>query len=80
MALIKCSECGNEISDKAKACIHCGCPIEEIDEMNEDVMDVETFILIALKNKEPKISIYHDVVFNYGLSLQEAKKLVDELS
>lgn len=27
MALIKCSECGKEISDKAMECIHCGCPI-----------------------------------------------------
>ena len=27
MALIKCSECGKEISDKAKECIHCGNPI-----------------------------------------------------
>ncbi len=27
MALIKCSECGREISDKSAACIHCGCPI-----------------------------------------------------
>lgn len=27
MALIKCSECGKEISDTAKECIHCGCPI-----------------------------------------------------
>lgn len=27
MALIKCAECGKEISDKASACIHCGCPI-----------------------------------------------------
>jgi len=27
MALIKCAECGKEISDKATACIHCGCPI-----------------------------------------------------
>lgn len=27
MALIKCPECGKEISDKAIACIHCGCPI-----------------------------------------------------
>lgn len=27
MALIKCSECGREISDKAAACIHCGCPV-----------------------------------------------------
>lgn len=27
MALIKCSECGKEISDKATACVHCGCPV-----------------------------------------------------
>ena len=26
MALIQCPECGKEISDKAKACVHCGCP------------------------------------------------------
>ena len=29
MALIKCKECGKEISDKATNCIHCGCPIEK---------------------------------------------------
>lgn len=27
MALIKCEECGKEVSDKAPSCIHCGCPI-----------------------------------------------------
>lgn len=27
MALIKCPECEREISDKAKVCVHCGCPI-----------------------------------------------------
>ena len=27
MALIKCPECGKEISDKASACIGCGCPV-----------------------------------------------------
>ena len=27
MSLIKCPECGKEISDKAPACIHCGCPL-----------------------------------------------------
>lgn len=33
MALIKCPECGKEISDQAKACIHCGYPLEtNIDE------------------------------------------------
>ena len=29
MALIKCSECGKEISDKATTCIHCGCPVSK---------------------------------------------------
>lgn len=28
MALIICVECGHKISDKAKSCPHCGCPIE----------------------------------------------------
>lgn len=29
MALIKCNECGKEISDKANTCPNCGCPIEK---------------------------------------------------
>lgn len=28
MALIKCKECGKEVSDKATKCVHCGAPIE----------------------------------------------------
>ena len=28
MAMIKCPECGNMISDKAPACIHCGTPLQ----------------------------------------------------
>ncbi len=28
MALINCSECGHQVSDKAKTCPNCGCPIE----------------------------------------------------
>lgn len=29
MALIKCTECGNEVSNKATACPKCGAPIEQ---------------------------------------------------
>ncbi|BFU76931.1 hypothetical protein ALC152_01460 [Arcobacter sp. 15-2] len=29
MALIKCEECGNQISDKADKCLHCGNPINK---------------------------------------------------
>ena len=28
MALIKCNECGREVSDKAQSCPSCGAPIE----------------------------------------------------
>lgn len=31
MALIKCPECGKEISDKAESCPNCGCPIEKME-------------------------------------------------
>ena len=34
MALIKCPECGKEISDKSKLCIHCGYPLEEENTIN----------------------------------------------
>lgn len=30
MALIKCPECGNEVSDKAASCPKCGYPIQNI--------------------------------------------------
>lgn len=30
MAMIKCPECGNNVSDMAKACIHCGFPISTL--------------------------------------------------
>lgn len=36
MALIKCPECGKEISDKAEKCIHCGCPIMTNFEQEEE--------------------------------------------
>ncbi len=29
MALIRCKECGHEVSDKASTCPNCGCPIEK---------------------------------------------------
>lgn len=34
MSLIKCPECGKEISDKAGVCPNCGCPIDNMDEKN----------------------------------------------
>lgn len=30
MALIKCPECGKDVSDKAQSCINCGCPLAAV--------------------------------------------------
>lgn len=34
--LIKCSECGKEVSDKANTCPNCGAPIKE-DEIKKEI-------------------------------------------
>jgi hypothetical protein len=44
MALIKCEECGREISDKAAACIHCGCPISKSDSVNSNNTERKEFV------------------------------------
>lgn len=48
MALIKCSECGKEFSDKAPACPNCGCPVETMEfpdvDLDEDSMENENDI------------------------------------
>lgn len=62
MALIKCPECGNQISDKASACIHCGFPLQQpkpqkIIWNNIDVTDLENFY-IGLSKQNKKSLIY----------------------
>lgn len=39
MALIKCPECGKEISDKAGECPNCGYPLEDMRVEKEEVAE-----------------------------------------
>lgn len=39
MALIKCPECGNEISNKSLACIHCGFPLTQLKKSNISIIN-----------------------------------------
>ncbi|MCI8282944.1 MAG: zinc ribbon domain-containing protein [Lachnospiraceae bacterium] len=41
MAMIQCPECGQEISDKAKKCIHCGKVFVEEKPVNEEIKCIE---------------------------------------
>ena len=63
MALIKCSECGKEFSDKASACPNCGCPTSEMVEspIVEDKKDNLDAIWKTVPEKKQLISqtTYH---------------------
>jgi len=51
MALIKCPDCGKEITDKATNCVHCGCPIN-IPKSSHDDENVNTQSSEEIKSDE----------------------------
>ena len=50
MALIKCTECGKEFSDKAGACPSCACPVDKMDKSLE--VEVKPEIKKEVNSKE----------------------------
>lgn len=50
MALIKCKECGQKISNKAKKCPHCGVPLIEKEKININlrIILIATLIIITV--------------------------------
>ncbi len=51
MALIKCTECGHEVSDKASECPNCGCPINNVDAVQEKPIEEELYVKEPQKKK-----------------------------
>lgn len=58
MALIKCPECGKEISDKSKACIHCGYPLDRT--AKENITLSEPAKLPEYKDKDETVEIKNE--------------------
>ena len=50
MALIKCSECGKEFSDKASACPNCACPNEIKKQVSKEFAELSKEERKELKN------------------------------
>ena len=48
MGLIKCSECGKEVSDKAKSCPNCGAPVGRSDKTNAFAITGFVFSIISI--------------------------------
>lgn len=62
MALIKCSECGKEISDKAKKCPHCGYDYNK-SKIHKNSIIVIVIIII--------LTISFLIIFQSNITLQE---------
>jgi len=79
MALIKCPECGSQVSDKASACIHCGYPIQE-KSSNEFTYSTSKKVIIPSMidnspQKVPAIKVVREVL---NLGLADAKSFVEQ--
>lgn len=75
MALIKCPECGKEISDKAKQCIHCGYPLDEITSTNPNHL-YKAVLVDYGTNKVQAIAKIREFT---GLGLSDAKRFSESL-
>lgn len=78
MALIKCSECGKEVSDRATTCPHCGCPMIAENHCVINGLDVDcSFIFNNEYDQEIKELIMMEKT---NLDLQIIEKIVYEWS
>lgn len=64
MSLIKCSECGKEISDKAPACPMCGNPLNVAVTTNSKPVEIE-----RTSKKWKKKRVWTVLVFIFGLMI-----------
>ena len=60
MALIKCPECGKEISDTAKQCPNCGFVLKKEPSMKEKIMNEGTEVVSSMK---PVLNKYKRILF-----------------
>lgn len=77
MALLKCSECSNEVSDKAVSCPKCGNPLQA--SASKSLVDLDALIKDSLsrEGKIPAIKLYRE--HNPRAGLAEAKQYVERV-
>lgn len=65
MALIKCPECGKEISDKSKQCIYCGYPLGELLNVEQPKEEIIYDFYLIMSLSSPRVPL---------LRIQQAKR------
>lgn len=77
MALIKCPECGKEVSDKAFTCVNCGCPLVKKNHCIINGVDVDcSFVFNDYSLELRQLEMIHET----SLDVKIADKIVEEWS
>ena len=65
MALIKCPECNNEVSDKAETCPHCGMKVCDYVNLRTELKDINISndTLIITTEKDKRNPMFWKVIF-----------------
>lgn len=90
MALINCLECGKEISDKSKACVHCGFPLDilNIKTSTDEVHSLESDLVIeesvvrsdGIKSDRKKSTKIHLIIASAVVILLIAALIITNLN
>ncbi|MDB6040693.1 MAG: Zinc-ribbon protein [Verrucomicrobiales bacterium] len=76
MALIKCPECSNDVSDKASSCPKCGYPIQSAIPLQTPDLKLLVTQCLLRDGKIAAIKLYRDQT---GAPLMESKQYVERL-
>lgn len=83
MALIKCPECGKEISDKSDKCIHCGFPLtktkNKICVINGKEYDLSFVLDFYKDHPDEKVKLIGTFRRMTNCGLKDAKDVIDKI-
>ena len=81
MALIKCPECGKEISEKANCCPYCGCPSDEWNKNDNECEKTDIDLIIddikAKYDSTQTVKMIKELRERTGMDLPSAKSAIE---
>ena len=79
MSLIKCPECGLNVSDKSSTCVHCGYPLNDSQNTKCIINGIEYDLSFILDNNYSYLYKVRDFIQISHCDICDARKLIDRI-